>query len=190
MNLDFLITAKGNISAAFIQNGCTTFSSAATYIKNLPYKRNTNKTDVLAPLNDGFGTCSTKHVLLARLAIENNHPEIELGLGIFKMDKNYSKNVSQVLKKYNLAYIPEAHNYLLFDNQRWDYTTAQSAAVDFENELMDEVKINPLQLNEFKVTYHKAFLDTWRKSNYPSLNLDELWQIREECIAALAMPNN
>ena len=54
-------------------------ASAVTYIRRLPYGRNTDRSDILRVLREGKGTCSTKHALLACLAQEQGIP-LELTL--------------------------------------------------------------------------------------------------------------
>ena len=53
-----------------------------------------------------------------------------------------------------------------------------------------EWSIAPHQIGAQKVALHRAFLDEWRAHARPdaSPSLDELWSIRESCIAALAQP--
>jgi hypothetical protein len=180
---NFKIISNGIISASFIKKGITT---AAQYIKNLPYKRNTDKTDPLAVFNENCGTCSTKHALLSALAIENNQTDIELKLGIFKMAASFSAAVGNVLAKYKLPYIPEAHNYLCYNGEIFDYTFSVSPAYNFADDLMDEITITPQQITDFKVSYHKAFIQSWQKTEALDYTPEELWIIREECITALA----
>lgn len=185
--IDFEIGNNGEVSQQFIELGYTRFSQAAQFIKYLPYRRNTDKKDKLAVLKENCGTCSTKHSLLAELAIENQQPAIELRLGVFKMGENYSKPVGEVLKKYNLPYMPEAHNYLAYNGERYDYTNSESSKADFENELIIEEVITPQQITDYKVAFHKKVLQQWIAEKNLPYTLAEVWSIREECIAALSV---
>lgn len=103
---------KGIVSEQFLNRNIHVFYSACHYISMLPYKRNTDKHDILCVFNDSGGTCSTKHAVLRKLALENDAAEIKLILGIFKMDAGYTGKIKNTLEKFNLEYIPEAHNYL------------------------------------------------------------------------------
>lgn len=103
---------KGIVSEQFLNRNIHDFYSACHYISMLPYKRNTDKHDILCVFNDSGGTCSTKHAVLRKLALENDAAEIKLILGIFKMDAGYTGKIKNTLEKFNLEYIPEAHNYL------------------------------------------------------------------------------
>ncbi len=95
---------------------------ACKHISNLPYKRNSDKNNIQCVFNDLGGTCSTKHAVLRKLALENKHPEIRLILGIFKMDSEYTFKIKNTLQKFNLNYIPEAHNYLKIEDEYFDFT--------------------------------------------------------------------
>lgn len=183
--INFKIKNTGLVSSEFLNLNLTTFSLASQYIKQLPYHRNKDKEDKLTVLKDSYGTCSTKHALLAELVIENKQP-IDLMLGIFKMDAKYSKAVGKVLEKYNLPYILEAHNYLKYKYKRYDFTNPASSPKDFEDMLITEQVIKPNQITSYKVQFHKKVLSKWIDEENLSYSLDKIWVIREECIAALS----
>ena len=81
---NFKINSHKEISQQFLSRHITDFNAALLFIKNLPYKRNTGKDNLVTVFTDGFGTCSTKHALLKQLAIENKAENVKLKLGIFK----------------------------------------------------------------------------------------------------------
>lgn len=58
--------------------------------------------------------------------------------------------------------------------------------VEFELALLEEIEISPDQITDHKVEFYKEFLSRWIEINKTPYTLDELWKIREECIAALA----
>jgi len=183
---NFKIQQNGEISTEFLKRNIHTFSEATEFINNLNYGRNENKNDLKTIFTDNCGTCSTKHSILKKLAEENNESEIKLILGIFKMNANNTSEIKETLKKNNLEYIPEAHNYLKYVNEIFDFTKIGSKPSDFENDLLEEIEILPNQITTFKVEYHKKFLQNWlNENNNIELNLNELWKIREECIQNL-----
>lgn len=186
VRLDFSISSGRPVSDKFIELGITSFAKAAQYVQQLPYKRNSNKSDILGPLKEQQGTCSTKHALLAQLAFENKHADIVLKLGIFRMGAKYSPAVGKVLSKYGLEFIPEAHNYLCYKGQVFDFTTPDASPDKFFDDLIVEITIDPNEITDFKVSYHKELLQKWILYTPLSFTLDELWKIREECIAALS----
>lgn len=183
---NFVITANASVSNAFIEKSIKDFASAAQYIKQLPYKRNSNKKDLLTVFSDGYGTCSTKHALLYQLAVENQYPVVKLILGIFKMNSSNTPKIATTLQTSGLTYIPEAHNYLKVDNVILDCTNARSSAGDFVDDLISEIEIEPHQITDFKVAYHKDVLSQWIADSGINKTLDEVWGIREQCIADLS----
>jgi len=187
---DFTITSNGIVSKQFTALGIHNFSAAAAYIKALPYGRNADKLNPLSVFSDGCGTCGTKHAVLKRLADENNFKGLELVTGIFRMDIKNSPKVALVLLHYNLAYIPEAHNYLRYKGSILDYTFPGDGTFNFESALMEEIVVNPEDIGAAKVALHKTFLAQWLPENPEiSYNLDTVWNIREACIKALSGEN-
>ncbi|WP_430612131.1 hypothetical protein [Flavobacterium sp. JP2137] len=185
---DFEIQASDRISQAFLTRKITTFYRAIEFIKNLEYGRNLDKTDLSTVFSDNCGTCSTKHAVLKQLAAEHHLENIQLTLGIFKMTAVNTPKVLPVLSKYRLEYLPEAHTYLKYRAQIYDFTFPSSTASDFESELLFEIEIQPHQINRHKIDLHRIFLEDWLSENADiTYSLEELWHIREACIAQLSL---
>jgi hypothetical protein len=182
---DFVIASSGPIGAAFVQRGMGHFAEAAAWVKGLPYGRNADKDNAFCVLEDGCGTCSTKHALLQRLCIEQDFADARLMLGVFAMNGTNTPPVATVLQQYQLPYMPEAHNYLRIGQAVLDCTAVNP--VCFEADLLEEIAIAPYQITAFKIQYHQTYLVQWLASNtYIPYTLEQLWDIRERCIAALA----
>lgn len=187
---DFEINPNGDISIEFLKLNINCFVQACNFIQNLTYHRNTNKNDLLTLFTDNCGTCSTKHAILKSLADENNFLDLKLMIGIFKMNSSNVPKITSTLAKYDLEYIPEAHCYLKYKNTVYDFTKQNSKPSDFLNDLLDEIEISPKQIIDFKVNYHKEFLIQWLGQNQNiNLTINEIWNIREECIYALSEPD-
>lgn len=187
MNYNFDIVSNQKISKLLKQNHCFDFLSASEFVRNLPYRRNLNKDNLTTVFTDNCGTCSTKHAILKTLAEENNQSNFKLILGIFRMNGENTPKIKSVLNNHNLIYIPEAHNYLKFKNQILDFTKKNSSENDFINDLLEEIEIEPHQINQFKIEFHKNYLKNWLDENSQiPYSLEELWKIREECIKALS----
>lgn len=182
---NFDIKDKGSISRLFLAHRITDFKTACSFIAGLPYKRNTNKDDLTTVFTENGGTCSTKHAVLQKLCMENEYEQVKLVLGIFKMDGIYAPSIVPVLQAYGLSYIPEAHNYLLVEGTYLDFTKPGADYTDFKEKLLQEALIDYTQITTYKVQQHKHFLAAWLQTTQLSYSLDELWQIREKCIAAL-----
>lgn len=182
---DFPLQAEnGRISAQFLEKRVETFHEALQYIRNLPYGRTSDK-KYGSVLPEGRGTCSTKHAVLAQLAQESGHSEIQLTLGIYQMTGENTTGVGTVLQKYGLAYIPEAHCYLMRDGERYDYTR-QNQDIHPNVELSNERSVNPEAFSAEKKDYHHAYLKEWLKNEALEFSFDQIWKIREECIQAIS----
>src|SRR6267142_392889 len=141
-----------------------------------------------AALREGKGTCSTKHALLAALAEEQNVPVV-LTLGIYAMHDRNTPGVGTVLARYDLPSLPEAHCYLTHEGRRIDVTRSGADPTEPITELLYEEAIVPEQIREYKLILHRRFMQNWVTSHAEEVrgrSFEDMWRIREECIAALA----
>ena len=185
--IDFDIKSKGRISTSFMDRNILTFKQASLFVRQLPYRRNTDKNNLTTVFTDHCGTCSTKHALLKELAVENKFEELKLIVGLFRMNKNNTPAIASTLLQNNLEYIPEAHCYLKYQDLILDLTKVNSMPSDFRDDLIDEIEILPDQITAYKVNFHKNYLTTWLHNNtHINYTLDDLWKIREQCIEDLA----
>lgn len=184
---DFRLKSCGPVSEAFIEKGILSFKEAMHFVKQLPYHRNADKNDSLIVLKELCGTCSTKHAVIKRLADEQGVEHTELVLGIFMMNGEFSSKVSDVLQRYHLEAIPEAHNYLKYRGHIIDLTFDSEESEHFSEQLVSEIIISPEQILDFKVHFHQEFLKKWLSEHeeIPYRYVD-LWNIREQCIQSLA----
>ena len=111
--------------------------------------------------------------------------EISLVVGIYEMNAENTPGVGSVLKRYRLASLPEAHCYLRYSGKRIDLTRDSISRRELEFVLEEDIV--PEQIGEYKAALHRRFMRQWMtQSDVPGRrNLEELWQIREECIVAL-----
>jgi hypothetical protein len=180
--------SDGAITSAFLRLGNQTFRSAGQYTQALPYGRNSHPGDPLIVLTEKRGTCSTKHALLRRLAIEQNL-DIVLVLGIYEMSEQNTPGVGAVLAKYGLAILPEAHCYLRMAGNRIDVTgAAYRGLAEPIADFLHEEDIDPTQITNYKTDLHKQYLSRWIADNggLGGRSLADIWKIREECIASLS----
>ncbi len=186
--VDFsIIASSAPTSSLMLHKGLDTFRKAAEWVSKLDYRRNIDKKNILCLFEEQCGTCSTKHALLKRLSDENSNTELKLMLGIFTMNAKNTPAIKELLKKYKLEHIPEAHNYLRAYNYILDYTGIGINETKFELDILEEFEIQPDQITDYKVAYHRDYLDAWIKENEIPYSLDELWRIREECIKVLTL---
>jgi hypothetical protein len=181
----FDIKPAGPISNEFLARNIHTFQHAANFVQQLPYGRNTDKTNLKAVFTDNCGTCSTKHALLKTLADENNFDGFELVIGLFKMNATNTPRVANTLKTNGLEYIPEAHCYLKSGQEISDFTGPGFHPSNYANDLLEEKIISPDQITAFKVAYQKNYLESWITKNKINITMENLWTIREQCIVDL-----
>lgn len=184
---DFDIKSTGRISREFVDRNILTFNQATLFVRELAYGRNADKNNLASVFIDNCGTCSTKHALLKRLADENDCEKVKLVIGLFKMNKINTPEISATLLENKLEYIPEAHCYLKFEGQILDLTKINSDPTVFLDDLIEEIEILPEQITDYKVNSHKNYLVTWLDNNRQiHLSLNDIWKIREQCIQDLA----
>ncbi len=181
----FRIRAVGPVSLQFLDAGIHTFHDALLYVRRLPYARTTDASDLARVFGENRGTCSTKHTLLAALAAESGY-DVRLMLGVYKMDGDNTPWVGPVLSEAGLEYLPEAHCYLKWEEQRYDFTMGASDPVYFEGVLLHEQELDPDGAPAAKKNIHKEFLKTWLgEQPAVTLSFDGLWAAREACMDAL-----
>ena len=166
--------------------GISTWEDLREYIAKIPYGRTSDRKKPELVLLENKGTCSSKHALLKLIADKNDIEAVELILGMYKMNADNTPGIGSVLQENGLDYIPEAHCYLKVNGKREDWTNLNTQIEKMAPDILEEITIQPNQIGAYKVTYHKNFLNEWRLEQNVSLPLEELWTIRETCIAKLS----
>ncbi len=172
--------SDGEIASEFREFGIESFRAAASHVRDLPYGRNSDRSNYRLVLDEGRGTCSTKHALLAALALEHG-AGIELRIGIYLMSGINTPGTARVLRRHGLPGLPEAHCYLAYRDERIDVTGVEGGVIA---KFLHEESIKPIQIGPYKVERHRTFLQTWALER--RLDPDHVWRVREECIAALS----
>ncbi len=178
--------AKDELSTMIRDLEINTWDELLKYIRNIPYGRNKSRSDFSLVLSEKKGTCSTKHALVKEVADSNEIKDVKLILGIYRMNEFNTPGIGTEWKRNSLNYIPEAHCYLIIQNQRVDLTSRYSNIARIEKDIIEEIEIKPEQVGEFKVNYHIAFLKKWMVQTKSVLTLDQIWSAREECIKSLS----
>lgn len=162
------------------------FNELIEKVKHIPYGRNSNRYDFSLVISENKGTCSSKHAFLKDFANENNISNVKLYIGIFKMNEENTSKIFPLLSEKQIDFLPEAHCYLKVDGIPLDVTTSESFYDKIENDILEEIEIEPLQVAEYKVNYHKEFLKKWINETNQTKSFEEIWAIRENCIQKLA----
>lgn len=182
--LDFPILSAGPLSWAVRSLGLSSFVQTAEYVRTIPYGLIASGNDLLAVLRGGRGTCSSKHRLLAALAVECGHPDVTLMLGLYEMSERNTPGVGDVLAAAGVDAIPEAHCYLMHQGERYDFTGLPRGATSPFDSLLDEHAVTPDELPAMKERYHREALARWASGM--GIDPERAWRLREECIAHLA----
>jgi len=109
------------ISDIFIERDIHNFHDACQYVHNLPYGYNSDRDDLLILFRENFGSCTTKHAVIATLAQELCLP-IQKAMVIYAMTERLVTGTQSILARYNLPYIPMIHCLLLYADYRVDLT--------------------------------------------------------------------
>ena len=110
-------------------------------VKNIPYGRNSNRYDFSLVLSENKGSCSSKHAFLKEFASKNNIENVQLFIGVFKMNEENTPKIGNILTTNNLRYIPEAHCYLKVKDVPIDVTSKESFYDKIKNEILIEIEI-------------------------------------------------
>jgi hypothetical protein len=182
-SFSFHIMENGPLSKEVRRNGFSEFYAFAVNVRNIPYGRPSDSTNFLSVLNENRGTCSSKHRLLAALAHECGHTEIELVVGIYEMSEENTPGVGSILVDASVVSIPEAHCYLRVADCRYDFTGLTGGVSSPFDALLSENVVLPLNLSEKKLALHQQAMIPWAAKH--QLSFSQAWEVREACIDAL-----
>jgi hypothetical protein len=115
------LSPGGPVCQAMLEQGWTTIRQAACAIKAMPYGYNPNPLSVLSLLVDGYGTCTTKHALLAAAA-EELGLTLHKVLGAYCLDGSVVQGADAILARAGLTAVPAMHCFLSYGLYRIDLT--------------------------------------------------------------------
>jgi hypothetical protein len=116
-----IIDSIGLISKQFVSRKIKTFWDACAYVHDIPYGYNSTTDDILIIFKEGYGSCTTKHAVIATLAEELSIPVHKM-IGIYAMNEDIVTGTNLILDKYHLPYLPMIHCFLVYDSYRVDLT--------------------------------------------------------------------
>ncbi len=140
---DVQIKPIGQISKKFIDLGIKSFREACDFVHNIEYGYNTDYEDRMILFKENIGTCTTKHAIIAGLAEELDIP-LYKHVGVYKFTEEISNGTNEILKKYNIPYVPMVHCFLVYNNFRFDLTEGNCNGKNTTiEELIHEEKVDP-----------------------------------------------
>lgn len=116
-----IIDKSGIISKRFTSLKIKNFWDACLYVHSLPYGYNSTTDDILILFKEGYGSCTTKHAVIATLAEELSIPVYKM-IGIYAMNEEIVNGTNLILEKYHLPYLPMNHCFLVHNSYRVDLT--------------------------------------------------------------------
>ncbi len=111
----------GELSKKFLDLGIKTFKDACIYVHNVDYGYNTNYEDRMIFFKEKKGSCTSKHAVIAGLAQELNIP-LYKHVCVYKLTEEITTGVDEILKKFNIPYVPMVHCFLVYDKYKFDLT--------------------------------------------------------------------
>jgi hypothetical protein len=183
------LTSKEELTQELLELGISNWNDILIHLRNIPYGRNSNRSDFSLVITENKGTCSSKHAYLKSFANQNNIPNVKLIIGIYKMTED-NTNIGNILSDNNIEYIPEAHCYLKIDGKTVDVTSKESNFDTIKSDILEEIEIEPFQVADFKVNYHQNFIKNWLNETKSDFSFEEIWAIREKCIKKLSQFDN
>lgn len=176
----------GPLSREFLDLGCTDWKKAICYVHRIPYGRNSDFNNFHLVLEEGCGTCSTKHALLAALAEEQQFP-IELMTGLMEITAKKFPVLTSLFKKYPLIVgFVETHCYLSYQGERIDVTFPAKITYPKSSDFLKEWRITPRDIGDKKVKLHQEEMKLWIAKNNIPYTFEEIWRMREESIDQLS----
>ncbi|HEY9890070.1 MAG TPA: hypothetical protein V6D02_16810 [Candidatus Obscuribacterales bacterium] len=159
---DVPLQPQGAIAEKYLEQGLTTFHDACHWTQALPYGVNSNNEDSLILFAEGRGTCTTKHGAIARLAQEHHLP-VHKNLGFYRLNDAIVTGVNALLASYDLAFIPQIHCFLAYENHRVDLTAGNCNGKNKTIEDYDfVVAVAPDLTHAQHRAYYLAYLQQYR----------------------------
>ena len=87
----------------------------------LPYGYNSDRDDLMILFKEKMGSCTTKHAVIATLAVELDLP-VAKHIGIYAMTEAIVTGTDRILQQYGLPHLPMIHCFLVHGRYRVDLT--------------------------------------------------------------------
>lgn len=184
---DKWIEGKGPVTKAFLELGIQSLHEACRYVHELPYGYNSDRDDLMILFKEKMGSCTTKHAVMATLALESDLP-IEKSIGIYAMTEEIVAGTGKILDKYRLPYVPMVHCFLVYGHHRVDLTEGNHNGKKrpVEDFLYTEKVIANISAKDEYVLYRKALTDhILKREELIGIDVKRILHAREEAITLL-----
>ena len=181
------IGETGPVPRAFLELGITNMHEACRYVHELPYGYNSDRGDLMILFKEKIGSCTTKHAVIATLALESGLP-IEKSIGIYAMTEAIVAGAGEILDKYGLPYVPMVHCFLVYGDHWVDLTEGNHNGKKrpVEDFLYTEKVIANISAKDEYLLYRKALTDhILKRKELIGFDVKRILHAREEGIALL-----
>jgi hypothetical protein len=140
---DSEIKAVGELSIKFLELGIKTFKAACDYVHKIEYGYNTDYEDKMIFFKEKKGSCTSKHAVIAGLAQELEIP-LYKHVCVYKLTEEITSGVNEILKKFEIPYVPMVHCFLVYKNYQFDLTEGNHNGKKIPiNEYIHSEKVDP-----------------------------------------------
>jgi hypothetical protein len=181
------IKAVGPVSSKFLSLSTNGFIDACRYVHELPYGYNTNRDDLMILFKEKFGSCTTKHAVIATLAAELGLP-IEKAVGIYAMTEEIVTGAGRIIDRYGLPYVPMLHCFLVHDDHSIDLTedNYNGKKRSIEDFLYTEKVVPNISAKDEYLLYRRALKDfILLRNELKGIDIKNILKAREEGLALL-----
>jgi hypothetical protein len=182
-----VIRKKGIISEQFVNLNIKSFWNACKYVYELPYGYNSTTEDILILFKEGYGSCTTKHAVIATLAEELDIP-IDKTIGIYAMNEDLVTGTDRILEKYHLPYLPMNHCFLTYESFRVDLTEGNNNGKNHAIEeflYTEKVIPNISEKNEYLLYKNALKNHILNRTEMQGIKINDVLRARTEGIALL-----
>lgn len=134
-----------------------------------------------------FGSCTTKHAVIATLAEELNL-KVEKHIGIYAMTEEIVEGADRIAKKHKLPYVPMVHCFLVHDGYRVDLTEGNhnGKKKPLEGFLFERKVVPNISAKDEYLLYRKALQDNvLTNGEFKGISLKTVLHAREEGLTLL-----
>ena len=175
----------GAIGRRFLDLGVMTFRAACSWVRDVPYGANRGGRHADVVFDEMRGTCQSKHDLIAALAQELDLP-VSKYVGGYRLDESIIEGAGAVLAAHGVAYVPETHCVLKYDERFFDLTAGNRHGKRKDITDMDVyVRVHPFAPKRIEQATYELCAQYYRGAD-PILGLksvNELRRIAMECRA-------
>jgi hypothetical protein len=181
------IQDAGAISSVFVGLGITRFYEACRYVYELPYGYNSDRDDLMILFTEGFGSCTTKHAVIATLAEELDLPVFK-HIGVYAVTETLVTGTAKILEKYRVPYLPMVHCFLVYENHRVDLSegnrNGKNGPID---DLLYTERVSPNISGKDEYRLYRAALKDpiLLRPEFRGVDLKTILKAREEELALL-----